>query len=81
MSERDIVLRLDSLEFCGRHVRDAASAEILRLRAENARLREAVRRWLSWCEDWYAGKPHPVDDLEFGRAALKGTDDADDNAS
>ena len=33
-------------------------------------LYEAVRRWLTWCDDWHAGKPHPVDDLKFARAAL-----------
>lgn len=35
-----------------------------------ADLAEAVRRWVSWCDDWHAGKPHPFDDLVFGRAAL-----------
>ena len=42
MSERDIVEQLQSLDFCGRHLRDAAADEILSLRAQLAAARDAA---------------------------------------
>lgn len=48
-----------------------ANAELI-VRAVNSHseLIECVERWLSWCDNWHAGKPHPCDDLDFARAAL-----------
>lgn len=34
-------------------------------------LLDAVQRFVSWCDEWYAGKPHPYDDLVFARNLLK----------
>jgi hypothetical protein len=49
----------------------AGNAEIDRLRQHNMQLLEACRRWISWCDDWHPGKPHPADDLEFAREAIE----------
>jgi hypothetical protein len=48
----------------------AGNAEIDILRQHNMQLLEACRRWISWCDEWHPGKPHPADDLEFARAAI-----------
>lgn len=54
------------------HFPDADENAAFIVRACNAHddLVKTVERWLSWCDDWHAGKPHPNDDLEFARAAL-----------
>lgn len=61
----NVLARLGSLR------EDEANTEFI-VRAVNSHddLVKAVERWLSWCDDWHAGKSHPSDDLEFARAAL-----------
>lgn len=41
-----------------------------RLKAELAEAVGVIQRWVSWCDDWHAGKPHPSDDLDAARTFL-----------
>ena len=50
--------------------RDALRNAIADLKAELAEAVGVIQRWVSWCDDWHAGKPHPSDDLAAARAFL-----------
>ena len=49
---------------------EAAEAQSAALAAQVEAATALIRRWVSWCDDWYAGKPHPSDDIDAARAYL-----------
>jgi hypothetical protein len=63
----------DALDHSHRSIGEHLGKEGRRRIAAEARLKEAekmIGRWISWCDDWHAGKPHPADDLAAARAFL-----------
>jgi len=63
----------DALDRSHRSIGEQLGREGRRRIAAETRLKEAekvIERWISWCDDWHAGKPHPADNLAAARSFL-----------
>jgi hypothetical protein len=63
----------DALDRSHRSIGEQLGREGRRRIAAEVRLKEAekvIGRWISWCDDWHVGKPHPAENLAAARAFL-----------
>jgi hypothetical protein len=73
----DAAAEWTALDLSHRSIGELLGREGRRRIAAEVRLKEAekvIGRWISWCDDWHVGKPHPADHLAAARAFLDAKD-------